>query len=266
MARRQRVPVYVQNASDLLVKNLGPLVLINPLLECMQIKGIVNEHCPADPRLEVPIGDVIHALVANRICSPQPLLHVAEWAEFTGAEFILGIDSMALNDDRLARALDSVFLKRWNILADVAMHVAETFDIDLKKLHYDPTSFHFMGEYDPPSEDPAILPELRPFQIEVSRHSRPGQVRKEAQVGVNLANDGKGPVPIFYHSANGSDNGHLAVAKNLQHLLTHLKPKRLLLIHDRGCFSASHAVKIVQDHHFQFISSVTWSDRLARSS
>ena len=69
-------------------------------------------------------------------------------------------------------------------------------------------------------------------------------------MGVNLANDGKGPVPFFYHSADGSANGHIAVAKNLQHLLKYLKPKRLLMVTDRGCFSAEHAIRMVRVHHF----------------
>lgn len=263
MAKRESISVKVLSDSENAPRNLGPLVLANPILEKMDIRRIVNLHCPPDPRLEIPVGDVIHALVANRICSPEPLLHVGEWAHHSGAEFVLGTPADALNDDRLARALDAVFPKRWNILADIALHVAKQFKIGLAKLHYDPTSFHFTGEYDEESDSPSLLPEIRPFKIEVGRHARPGDHIKEAQLGVNLANDGKGPVPIFYHSADGSTNGHKAVAKNLQHLLKYLKPKRLLMVTDRGCFNAEHAVRIVRQHHFDFISSVTWSDKLA---
>lgn len=263
MKKREAIAVKVLSGSECEARNLGPLVLVNPILEKMDIRGIVNLHCPPDPRLEIPVGDVIHALVANRICSPEPLLHVAEWAQHSGAEFLLGTPADALNDDRLARALDAVFQKRWNILADIALHVAKQFKVSLAKLHYDPTSFHFTGEYDNQSDSPSLVPEIRPFKIEVGRHARPGSHIKEAQVGVNLANDGKGPVPLFYHSADGSANGHIAVAKNLQHLLKYLKPKRLLTVTDRGCFNAEHAVRLVREHHFDFISSVTWTDELA---
>ncbi len=78
MAQRKPVPVTVTGQSDFSVRNLGPLVLFSHLLKEMKIREITNAHCPADPRLEVPIGDVIGALVANRLCSPQPLLHVAK--------------------------------------------------------------------------------------------------------------------------------------------------------------------------------------------
>ena len=263
MKKRESLPVRLQGESDFTGRNLGPLVLVNPLLERMQIRRIVNLHCPPDPRREVPIGDVIHLLVANRISSPQPLLHVSEWAEYRGTEFLLGTPAHLLNDDRLARALDAVFSKRWNILAEVALHVAKEFRVSLAKVHYDPTSFHFTGEYDKQSPDPSLAPTLAPFKIEVGRHALPGQHRKEAQVGVNLANDGKGPVPFFYHSADGSANGHTAVAKNLQHLLKFVRPKDLLIVTDRGCFNAEHAVRMVRTHHFNFISSLTWTDDLA---
>lgn len=255
--------VTLTDTSDLTGYNLGPLVLANPILEKMKIRQLVNLHCPADPRLEIPIGDVICALAANRLCSPEPLMHVAEWGENGGAEFLLGTPAEALNDDRLARALDAVFEKRWNILADVALHASRVFDVSLAKVHYDPTSFHFTGEYDHQSSSPSLLPELKPFKIELGRHAHPGQRIKEAQVGVDLANDGKGPVPFFYHSADGGANGHIAVAKNLQHMLKYLKPKKLLMITDRGCFSAEHAVDLVQKHHFDFISSLTWAQALA---
>ena len=264
MAKRTPISVNILSPSELVAKNLGPLVLVNPILEKMDIRRIVDKHCPADPRLELPVGDVIYALAANRLCSPEPLLHVGDWAEYSGAEFLIGTPADALNDDRLARALDAVFLKRWEILADIALHVSKRFNVGLGKVHYDPTSFHFTGEYDEQSESPSLLPELKPFKIEVGRHARPGDDIKEAQVGVNLANDGKGPVPFFYHCADGSANGHAAVAKNLQHMLKYLKPKRLLMVTDRGCFSAEHAVRIVRTHHFHFISSITWTEDLAK--
>jgi transposase len=154
-------------------------------------------------------------------------------------------------------------MNRWNILAEVALHVSQKFDVSLSKVHYDPTSFHFTGEYNNQCESASLIPEIRPFRIEVGRHALPGEHIKEAQVGVNLAEDGKGPVPFFYHSADGKDNGHGAVAKNLQNLLKYVKPKYLLMVTDRGCFSAGLAVQLVRKHKFHFISSVTWKEEYA---
>ena len=260
--QRVRLPVKVQQTQQFLVRNVGPLLLTNPLLRQMRIKEIVDRHCPPDVRLEIPVGEVIHALAANRLCSPQPLMHVAAWAHASGAELLLGTRAASLSDDRLGRALDAVFAKRWNILAEVALHVCSRFQVDLWKVHYDTTSFHFTGAYDEQSPDPALAPEIAPFRIERGRHAGPGRDIKEAQVGVNLANDGKGPLPFFYHTADGSANDHIATAKNLQHLLRYLKPKRLLYIADRGCFSCGQAIELA-DKGFHFLYSVPWSEELA---
>lgn len=256
MPQTPRSKVVIHNSSNLVVKNLGPLVVANPMLQNMEIRPIVDVHCPPDPRMKVSTGQIIHAMAANRLCSPAPLLHVAEWAHDSGAELLLGISAADLTDDKLGRALDALFEKRWEILADVALHVASTFSVDLSKVHYDPTSFHFTGEYDNQSPSASLVPELRPFKIEYGRHALPGSHTKEAQVGVDLANDPKGPLPFFYHTADGSANGHQAVAKNLQHLLKFLKPKKLMMVTDRGCFSTGYAFKI-RDAKFHFISSVT---------
>ena len=153
MTKRVSIPVQVLDPSELIGRNLGPLALVNPLLEKMDIRRIVNQHCPPDKRLEVAVGEVIHALVANRLCSPEPLYQVGQWAEYSGAEFLLGVPAMALNDDRLGRTLDVVFAKRWNILADIALHVSASFNVSLAKVHYDPTSFHFTGDYDETSDN-----------------------------------------------------------------------------------------------------------------
>jgi len=259
---RIRLPVTVEQTEELQVRNVGPLVLANPLLRQMRVAEIVNRHCPPDVRLEVPVGEIIHALAANRLCSPQPLMHVAAWAHASGAELLLGTPAAALNDDRLGRALDAVFPRRWDILAEVALHVCARFGVDLWKVHYDTTSFHFTGAYDHQSRDPAMVPDIAPFRIEPGRHARPGQDFKEAHVGVDLANDGRGPVPFFYHTADGSANDHTATAKNLQHLLKYVRPKRLLYIADRGCFSFGQAAELAAKG-FYFLYSVPWSKELA---
>mgnify|MGYP001816781231 CR=1 FL=1 len=83
MAKRTPLSVNVLSPSELAAKNLGPLVLANSILERMDIRRIVNLHCPGDQRLEIPVGDVIYALVANRLCSPEPLYQVGDWAEYS---------------------------------------------------------------------------------------------------------------------------------------------------------------------------------------
>src|SRR5262245_7921583 len=71
--------------------NLGPLAVIAPLLEQMDVAGIIDRHLPPDPQLEYPHGQVLRLLLGARLCHPLALINVAKWAEESGAEFLWGI-------------------------------------------------------------------------------------------------------------------------------------------------------------------------------
>jgi hypothetical protein len=53
-------------------------------------------------------GQVICALVANRLTSPTPLWWVEDWARALAVSEVFGIPPEALNDDRVGRALDAI--------------------------------------------------------------------------------------------------------------------------------------------------------------
>ena len=52
------------------VVNLGPLALIQPLLDQLDIAGIIDRHLPPDPQLEFSHGQVLSLLLAARLCQP----------------------------------------------------------------------------------------------------------------------------------------------------------------------------------------------------
>jgi hypothetical protein len=60
--------------------NLGPLALIVPLLEQLDIAAIIDRHLPADPQLEFSHGKVLSLLLAARLCQPNALISIPEWA------------------------------------------------------------------------------------------------------------------------------------------------------------------------------------------
>ena len=53
-------------------------------------------------------GEVIEALVANRLTAPAPMVRVQEWAAAMAVDEAYGITPELLNDDRITRALDAV--------------------------------------------------------------------------------------------------------------------------------------------------------------
>ena len=237
--------------------NIGPLPLLWPFIRWLKIAEIVNAHCPADPQAEFSHGEVVEAMVACRLCNPVALYRVEDWAREEGAEHFLAIPADKLNDDRLGRTLEALFPHRYSIMAHTACRAACEFGLSLEVLHYDPTHFLFYGEYDNQHVGIDLLNVTR------GRHSQGSQSVKEAQVGVNMANDGRGPVPVFFNTGSGNEQHTTLAARNLEKLQKHLRPKRLLLIEDRGSFSREHGFKIDKDG-FHFIATVGWSQELQK--
>ncbi len=127
------------------VVNLGPLTLLAPLLERMEITAIIDRHLPPDPQLEYSHGKVLSLLLAARLSNPTALVNVAAWAEKTGADILWNIPADKLNDDRLGRALDAFFDHRHSILGCVAEQVLRTATLSCQRLHFDTTHLLFCG-------------------------------------------------------------------------------------------------------------------------
>ena len=235
--------------------NIGPLPLVWPFIRRLGIAEIVDAHCPADPQAEFAHGEIVEAMVACRLYNPVALYRVEQWAREEGAEHFLGIPAEKLNDDRLGRTLDAIFPHRYSIMAHIASRAACEFGVPLEVLHYDPTHFLFYGQYENQHEAIDLLNVTR------GRHNRGSPSVKEAQVGVNVASDGLGSVPIFFHTGSGNEQHRTLAARNLEKIQKHLRPKRLLLIEDRGSFSRKHGFRINKEG-FHFIAALPWSQGL----
>ena len=57
--------------------NFGSLAVVWPLLERMNVAGIINQHLPADSQAEFDHGTVLSLLIAARLYSPVALVNVA---------------------------------------------------------------------------------------------------------------------------------------------------------------------------------------------
>lgn len=252
--------------------NLGPLALVVPLLEQVQVRQIIDQHLPVDPQAEFSHGQVLSLLLAARLYRPTALCNVASWAQQSGADLLWQIPCDKMNDDRLGRSLDAFFTQRHSILASVALHVSQEFDISLEELHYDPTHLVFYGQYENSEprigeedqaashEETASDPDLSPAQI---THGRPlGGVPKKAKTvhaGLATAVDQYGAVPLFGNVVSGNENGHTSVAEQFRLIKKHLQPKRLLMISDRGTFSVGHLLRLHQEG-FYGLCSAPWKD------
>lgn len=129
------------------IANAGPLALILPLLDKLDIEAIIDRHLPPDPQREFTHGQVLRMLLAARLCHPTALVNVADWADKSGAAFFANIPADKLNDDRLGRALDAFFEHRHSILGSVTAQVLHVTGLSMNRLHFDPTDLVLTGAY-----------------------------------------------------------------------------------------------------------------------
>src|SRR6266536_2517757 len=130
-------------------KALGALPVVADVCRRLDVAGIIDRACPVRDKVAlVTHGQVIEALVANRLTSPTPLVHVQDWARQWAVEEVWGIEAATLNDDRVGRALDAVAEQLEQIAGSVGARAIATFGLDVARLHWDLTSISLHRAYD----------------------------------------------------------------------------------------------------------------------
>src|SRR5215211_864697 len=82
-------------------REVGPLLLVAHYLDRLGLVDLVDRRLSRRGRAQLSCGEVVAALVANRLAAPAPLYDVAGWASSAAMAEVLEIPGMLLNDDRL---------------------------------------------------------------------------------------------------------------------------------------------------------------------
>ena len=245
------------------VVNLGPLALIHPLLDQLDIASIIDRHLPPDPQLEFSHGQVLSLLLAARLCQPTALINIPAWAQRTGADILWNLSADKLNDDRFGRALDAFFEHRHSIFASATAKALQLTNLSLQRLHFDTTHVTFWGAYETSQRRPgAPLSTLRGDALLPPAHIGHGYVSANLmiQVGLTAVVDSLGGLPVFSQCLDGQRNGRRAIAEQFQLLQQHLPlPTGLLMISDRGTYSADHISRLHR-HGYDALCSMRWDD------
>jgi uncharacterized protein DUF4277 len=72
-------------------KALGALPVVADFCQRLDLAGIVDRACPIRQVATLTHGQVIEALVANRLTSPTPLWRVEDWARAWAVTEVFGI-------------------------------------------------------------------------------------------------------------------------------------------------------------------------------
>jgi hypothetical protein len=203
-------------------KQLGSLPVVAEYCRRLDLAGIIDRACPIRDLAILSHGQVIEALVANRLTSPAPLWRVSDWARGWAVDEALGISASALNDDRIARALDAIAPELDRIVGSVGAQAIAAFGLDVSRLHWDMTSISLYGAYcetDP--EHPA------------PRFGHPKDRRPDLkQIQTGLAVTGDGAVPVFHRAYDGGAGEVSQVVTAMRACQQLAGPRRFLLIGD----------------------------------
>lgn len=129
-------------------RDVGPLLLVRHFLRRLDVAGIVDRLLPMRSRAQLTHGEVVVALIANRLCAPAPLYDVAGWGSSAALHELFAIPGMLLNDDRLGRALDAFAPVAEKVRGEVALAAIEHFGTDAARLHLDFTTLRVAGAYE----------------------------------------------------------------------------------------------------------------------
>jgi transposase len=204
----------------------GALPLVAPLLGRLDVVGIVDRACPMRGRAALTHGEVVAALVANRLTAPRPLYDVAGWAGVFASHDWLGAPAALLNDDRLGRALDAISAHLDEIAGAVALAAVANFGVEAARLHWDFTSVAFCGAYADQDD--------RAPQVGFGHSSDRRGHRRQLKVAHATTPAG---IALYGRVADGSRHEGAETHTLLERLRSLAAPRRLLLVADSALVS-----------------------------
>ena len=224
-------------------KALGALPVVAGFCRRLDIAGIVDRACPVRDIAYCTHGQVIEALIANRLTSPAPLVHVEDWARAWAVEEVFGVSPEVLNDDRIGRALDAVAPELAGIVGSIGANAIVGFGVDVARIHWDMTSISLFGAYRSPDSD-YIEP----------RFGHPKDRRPDLlQVQTGLAVTADGGIPLWHRAYDGGAGEVAQVVPAMEALSELAGERRFLMVGDSKLVSYPNLAAII-DAKVSFIA------------
>lgn len=222
-------------------KNLGAIALLKPVLDGIGIKEIADRYCPMGRNYGITNGDALNVMILNRLTSPTPLYRVEEWADRHALQESCRIDPSRVNDDRLGRTLDDIFLHIEEIEAEISLKIISKYRIRPELVHFDASSIYFEGRY----EESELL------NLGYSRDQKPDK----KQVNFDIDVDAKEGMPLFHTIHKGNTPDPVMSVQNLIRMRERLRPEKTVMVGDRSAISGQVAF-LLRDYDLDFIGAV----------
>lgn len=264
----------MQKASQMKVENKDHLGLIAGLIDEIGIVQKINELIGEQPGEIVSPGLVVKAMIINGLgMVSAPLYLFSKFFEGKAVEHLLGtgIQASHLNDDRLGRVLDKLYLAViTEIFTTISLSAAQKFEINTDTSHLDSSSFHLHGKYEQElpsvsfyktemdgnqSDNSSINYQTSPIPIQLtygySRDHRPDL----KQFILDLICSGDGDVPLFLRVASGNESDNSIFASICQNFKKKLNLNSLMVA-DSALYTAP---------NLEMLTNLRWLTRVALS-
>jgi len=192
--------------SRLVVERLGPLPLLNHLLERLGVERLLDRFVPtSDPRSPLSHAKALGVLLRSILVEREPVYRQAESVrEFSAEAFGLALGT-EVGDDRIGRALDRLFdADRGALLTEIVVALGQGFDVKFTQFHSDTTSVRLTGQY-AGAKGRSIRGKKAPWiTYGYSKDHRPDL--KQLLLVLTTTHDGGLPVQFRCEAGNASDS------------------------------------------------------------
>ena len=168
---------------------------------------IINERLGEDPREQISAGVAVKAMILNGLgFVSAPLYLFEQFFQGKATEHLLGtgVSSEQLNDDRLGRVLDGLYVSGvTSVFLALCLSAVKRYGLICERAHLDATSMSVTGAYLNVSEGAPLTGSV-PIEIchGYSRDHRPDL----KQFVMNLVCWGDGDIPAFIELADGNQS------------------------------------------------------------
>ena len=220
----------MKSGSNIYVENIDHLGLVAGIIDEIGIVEQINELLGQHPQEKVSAGHAVKAMILNGLGFVSGALYMfPKYMTGKACEHLIGegIKAEYLNDDKLGRVMDQLYLKGLNqIFTIVALAAVKKYSVSLTSMHLDSSSFHVHGEHK--TNLPEVIfqeeekEELTVEKISETKSRQPinityGYSRDHRpdlkQFILDLICSGDGDIPIFLKTASGNEVDSSVFAK-----------------------------------------------------
>jgi transposase len=139
------------NIKDVEIQNIDHLGIVAGIVDSIGLVEIINDLLGVEEEEKVSSGNVVKAMILNGLgFVSKPLYMFPKYFESIPCEHLIGegVKPEYLNDDKLGRVLDKLFLKGLDTtFLAISLNVVQKFQISRLISHLDSSSLHMHGEY-----------------------------------------------------------------------------------------------------------------------